>query len=112
MSKLEDRLAMYVRGARLPEPEREVRLIPGRRYRCDFVWRAQRLVVEVDGGTFTGGRHTTGMGFAADAEKCNLLTLAGWRVLRVSGPHIRSGAALTWIERALRGEPREVGLLF
>lgn len=27
--------------------------------------------------------------------------LAGWRVLRVTGTHIKSGEALEWIRRAL-----------
>jgi very-short-patch-repair endonuclease len=104
VSQIEDRLAMYVRAARLPEPEREQMLIPGRRFRCDFVWKPQRLVVEVEGGTFVQGRHTTGSGFAADAEKYNLLTLAGYRVLRVTGGQVKSGAALNWIELALSME--------
>jgi very-short-patch-repair endonuclease len=101
VSQIEDRLAMYVRAARLPEPEREQMLIPGRRFRVDFVWRIPRLVVEVEGGTFVQGRHTTGAGFAVDAEKYNLLTLAGWRVLRVTSGQVKSGLALLWIEQAL-----------
>ena len=102
MSQLEERLLLQIRAARLPKPEREQQLVPGRRFRCDLSWPAQRLVVEVDGGAFTGGRHTRGGGFVKDCEKTNLLTLAGWRVLRVTAPQVRSGAALDWIEQALR----------
>jgi len=39
------------------------------------------LAVEVDGGTWTGGRHTRGAGFEADCEKLNAAVIAGFRVL-------------------------------
>jgi very-short-patch-repair endonuclease len=101
MSDLEDRLLLHIRAAGLPMPERELMLIPGRKFRCDLAWPAHRLVVEIDGGTFTRGRHSQGMGQATDAEKRNLLVLAGYRVLTVTTLHVRSGAALGWIEQAL-----------
>lgn len=76
--------------AGLPEPERELKLIPGRKFRCDFVWRlgGSGVVVEVDGGQYAamGGRHNSD----ADREKINLLTLHGWRVLRYSGSMIEN----------------------
>jgi very-short-patch-repair endonuclease len=101
MSALEDRLVGQVKALRLPSPEREVVLIPGRKFRCDLVWREFGFVVEVDGGTFMAGRHSRGMGQASDCEKQNLLTLLGWRVLRVTTLHVRNGAAVRWIEQAL-----------
>ena len=109
MSRLEDTLVWQIRAAGLPSPEREGLLIPGRKFRADLFWRAPRLVVEVDGGTFVAGRHSRGAGQMADCEKANLLTLQGWRVLRVTTPHVRSGKALGWIEDALRGLAREKG---
>lgn len=71
-----------------PQPEREVCLIPGRKFRCDFVWRDRRTVVEVDGGTYKalGGRHNTDK----DREKMNLLALHGFKVLRYSGSMLRN----------------------
>lgn len=72
-----------------PQPEREVKLIPGRKFRCDFVWGdPYRLVVEVDGGQWAahGGRHNTDQ----DRAKINLLTLHGYRVLRYSGEMIKT----------------------
>ena len=38
--------------------------------------------VEIEGGTWSGGRHTRGAGYEADCIKYNIATLKGWRVLR------------------------------
>lgn len=100
-SRREAELLAQIVLAGLPIPEREVCLIPGRRFRTDFFFPEARLAVEVDGGVWTGGRHTTGQGFTQDCEKTNELTLLGYRVLRVTPEHIRSGKALAWIERGL-----------
>jgi hypothetical protein len=69
VSELEDTLLFQVRAVGLPEPEREQRLIPGRRWRVDFFWRSAGLVLEVEGAVWHGGRHTTGAGFTADVIK-------------------------------------------
>ena len=109
VSHLETLLLAQLALAGFPAPEREVRLIPGRRFRCDLVWRPQRLVCEVEGGVWTGGRHTRGAGFTRDCEKYNELELLRprWAVLRITAEHIRSGQALAWLERALKEEPHE-----
>jgi len=72
-------------------PERELRLIPGRRFRSDFVWRTEKVVVEVDGGQYQahGGRHNTD----TDREKLNELAIHGFRVLRFSGSMLKSDPA-------------------
>lgn len=98
---VEDELAQQCRLAGLPPCEREARLIPGRRFRTDLAWVAERLAVEVDGGLYTQGRHTTGAGAEADMEKAALLIGQGWRVLRVSPRHVRNGQAVAWITAAL-----------
>lgn len=89
-----------------PQPEREVKLIPGRKFRCDFVWADQKLVVEVDGGQWQahGGRHNTDQ----DRTKINLLTLHGYRVLRYSGAMLKDpDAVIRQVCEAL-GLPEEV----
>lgn len=103
-SKLEAELLRQIGLCDLPAPDREVRLIPGRKFPWDFVWRAQRLCVEVQGGTWTQGAHSRGAGQSRDAEKQALATLAGWRCLTVTGDQIRSGAAVGWIAQALEME--------
>lgn len=105
-SDLEGELAQALHLARLPRPEREAQLVDGRKWACDFVYRAARLVVEVEGGTQSGkSRHSKGVGFDEDCRKYAELTLRGWRVIRVTGTHIRSGEAVAWIERALGDQP-------
>lgn len=102
MSQLEDALAFQIRAVGLPAPLREVKdLIPGRRFRVDFCWPEHRLVVEADGGVWGKSRHTSGVGFTRDCEKTNLLTLAGYRILRVTAQHVKGGQAVNWIEKAL-----------
>ena len=75
-------LVLYCRAAGLPEPVCEFRFHPTRRWRFDYAWPDRLLAVEVEGGAWTGGRHTTGAGFVSDMEKYNAATLAGWRILR------------------------------
>ena len=97
-----DVLGPYCMGCVLLSPEtcHHVYSKP-RNYRCDFAWPGQRVVVEVEGGVWTQGRHTRGSGFIKDMEKYNALTEAGWSVYRVSQREITSGKALRIIERAL-----------
>lgn len=102
MSALEDALAFQIRVAGLPAPEREVQLVPERRFRWDFVWREPKpLVVEVDGGTWVNGGHNRGKQIASDAEKSALAAILGYRFFRVTGDQVHSGAALDWLIRAL-----------
>ena len=116
MSDLEEELAAQLRYAGLPEPEREFRFAPPRRWRFDFVFRAVMigpgmnigdLAIEVEGGTRSGGRHVTGQGFEDDLRKYAEGALLGWTLLRVSGEMVRNGEALRLIQRALLG--REPG---
>ena len=73
-----------VKRAKLPAPVPEYRFHPTRRWRIDFAWPAERVALEVEGGVWTGGRHTRGAGFLKDAEKYNALAVLGWRLLRVT----------------------------
>ena len=98
---LEDALAFQIKAAKLPEPVREHVFAKPRRWRFDFAWPSFKLAVEVEGAIFVGGRHNRALGMMADMEKYNAAALLGWKVLRVAGPHVKSGEALEWIEVAL-----------
>ena len=59
----------------------EYRFHPERKWRFDFAFDG-KVALEVEGGIWTGGRHTRGTGFAKDIEKYNTATLCGWKILR------------------------------
>lgn len=101
MSDLEETLALLMRDAGLPEPVREYRFSPTRKFRLDFAWPAQKLGVEVQGGTWVKSGHTTGGGLERDYEKNNLCQILGWSLLMFTRKTIESGYAVEMIRQAL-----------
>lgn len=106
-SDLEIELAHQLMMAGLPEPVEEYRVSSDRRYRFDFAWPEYRLAVEVEGGTWTNGRHSRGSGFANDCKKYNYAQSLGWLVLRYPGEMIKSGEALEQISELIRIRERQ-----
>ena len=104
MSDLEDLLAQQMQFVGLPTPEREYRFAPPRRYRADFAYPDRMLLIEVEGGVWTQGRHSRGAGFTEDCSKYNLAASMGFRVLRFTGDMIKSGLAVRTIEDVLKGD--------
>ena len=84
--------------------ERELMLIPGRRFRFDFLLAQFALVIEVEGGTWSGGRHTTGVGFKSDCFKYNAALEIGYRVLRYTTDMVTRGEAIAQVERIVAAE--------
>lgn len=72
-----------IKRAGLPEPLREFRFHPKRRWRFDFCWPDFKVACEYEGGIFSGGAHTRGAHFKSDVEKYNTAALMGWRVFRI-----------------------------
>lgn len=98
---LELAMLQHLKALKLDEGmQREWRFCE-RGWRFDFAWPARRVALEVEGGTFSGGRHTRGSGFAEDCDKYNRAALMGWWVLRATGGHVRSGKAASWVAQAL-----------
>lgn len=77
-------LVALCRCAGLPEPIPEHQFHPVRKWRADyaFVHTAPRVIVEIDGGIWTHGRHTRGQGFIEDQKKLNAAAKLGFLVLR------------------------------
>lgn len=105
MSDLAETLSFQLRAAGI-EHQREVMLVPGRRFRTD-IFIAPDLAIECDGGAFPNrkgqvGRHARGAGIRQDCEKQCLLVVHGYRCMRVMTDQIRNGLALQWIEAAIR----------
>lgn len=100
-SQLEQTFAYQMRVAKVEAPTPELVFHPTRKWRFDFAWPDRMIAVEVEGATWTGGRHTRGSGFEADAEKYGAAAVLGWRVIRVTGDMVNDGRALNLIEQAL-----------
>ncbi len=91
-SKPEAKFAFYWRGLNGPELIREHRFHPTRKWRFDFAHLASRVAIEIEGGVWSGGRHTRGAGFVTDCEKYNAALALGWRVFRLPTPLVTAGA--------------------
>ena len=100
-SAAEDLLAAQMRLAGLPEPQRQARFVPGRRFAADFAWREYGLIVEVQGGGHGYGRHHRAAGYAGDCARMAHAVELGWRVLYITPDQVRSGEALHWVQAAL-----------
>lgn len=92
-SVAEDLLLDLIRDAGLPRPDVNPRLtLAGRTVVPDFLWRAQRLVVEVDGAQF----HSGAIARRDDARRQALLEAHGYRVLRVTYEQLTRQPAQTF----------------
>ena len=100
-TELEDLLFLHIKASGLPEPEREKEFIKGRKFRADFLWRKERVIAEVNGGTFRRMAHSTGEGIHRDYEKGDLATLAGWRYLNFDRKMIEDGFAIECLRKVL-----------
>jgi hypothetical protein len=104
--------------AGLPVPHEEYHFAKhvGREWRFDYAWLKFKVAYEREGATWgrvvvdakgkkhrtVAGRHTSGAGVDADAEKYNLAAILGWVVIRGTASTERSGRAVAELEAALR----------
>jgi very-short-patch-repair endonuclease len=101
MSKLEDLMAWQIKVSKLPPHERNFKAIPGRKYEFDFAFPSHKTALEVQGGVWKKGGHSTGTGITRDCEKACLAHVHGWRLLPVTGDQIKSGKAILWLVAVL-----------
>jgi very-short-patch-repair endonuclease len=80
-SDAEELFLVQVRSAGLPAPETNARLGP---YEVDFLWRAERLAIEVDSFRF----HSSRAAFERDRLRDAELQADGFRVMRVTWRHL------------------------
>lgn len=83
------------------KPCSEWKFHPERKWRFDFAWPDDKLALEVEGGAWSGGRHTRGSGFVKDIEKYNAATLLGWRILRCVPSDVTMQETVDMIKQAL-----------
>ena len=101
----EDELAFQLTAAGIPY-EREFKAIPGRRFRWDFRLSGTRILLEVNGGTWTKGGHSTGIGIQRDYTKAQLAACEGWIHVPFSSTDVRNGTALDVICKMLLTSPQ------
>lgn len=89
----------------LPEPVTEYKFHVARKWRFDYAWPLQMIALEVEGGIWTGGRHTRGSGFLKDVEKYNAAAVHGWRVLRCVPDNLLSTDTIRTL-KAVMSAPR------
>ena len=82
--------------------EKEYKFHADRGYRADYCIPSARIIIEHEGGTFIGGRHVRGTGYAKDCKKYNLATVNGWRVLRY--PTINPGQIIEDIKALIEND--------
>jgi len=70
-------------------------------WRADFHIIGHMLLIEVEGGAWTGGRHTTGVGFNADLAKYDAAMRLGYSVYRCSPEMVKKGRAIETIKRLI-----------
>ena len=83
--------------------EQQYKFHPERNWRADFLITGTKILVEVEGGIWSGGRHTRGKGYIADMEKYNAAAVMGFKVLRFDTQQVKSGLAIKQIENLVRG---------
>ena len=88
-SVAEERFLELVTGAGLPRPELKVHLhVGGKLIEVDALWRAQRVVVEIDGAA----AHATRRAFEDDRERDARLAVAGFVVVRLTWRRLTTDA--------------------
>ncbi len=86
-SGLERRFLSFIDRHRLPAPAANALVVAGgEAFECDFVWRRQRLVAELDGYAY----HSTRRRFRRD----RLLRVAGWETVRLTEEDLGDQPAL------------------
>lgn len=88
-------------GLGIPAPAQEFQFAaPVREWAFDFAWPTFKIAFEIEGGAWTRGRHTRGVGFIGDIEKYNEACLRDWLVIRATPSQVRSRVAFGWLFRA------------
>lgn len=75
-------------------PEREFHFMDGRKWRADFAFVDEKILVEIEGGVFTRGGHTRGAAYTKNCQKYNHAALLGYRILRFTTDQVLNGDAI------------------
>lgn len=95
--RFEDLFESQIKERNLPKFEREIKLIPGRQFRFDFVNEYYCIAIEIQGAVFVKGAHSTGVGITRDCEKQTLAILEGYTVFHFTTGQVKEGKAIEWL---------------
>ena len=95
-----EQVSQFFHTMGLPVPVAEHRFDPERRWRFDWSWSDAKIALEVEGGVWSGGRHTSSAGFVKDMAKYNRAACLGWRVLRVQPRELLTLATVQMVKEA------------
>ena len=98
VSEGEATLAQHLKSYNI-EFQAEFQFNPERKWRADFYIVGSNVLIEVEGGIWSSGRHTRGKGYLGDMEKYNSAQLLGYSVYRYSTEQVKSGKAIDEIRR-------------
>ena len=98
VSEGEAKLAQHLKSYKI-EFQTEFQFNPERKWRADFYILGSKVLIEVEGGIWSNGRHTRGKGYLGDLEKYNAATMMGYQVIRFSTEQVKSGKAIEQIEK-------------
>lgn len=99
----QDAFTLLVRSQLGLECVREFRFHPERKWRFDYAVPERKVALEVEGGVWTGGRHTSSKGFLNDMEKYNTATVMGWKVVRTTPKDLYTAATLNLMKNTCLG---------
>lgn len=68
--------------------DREIKLIPGRNFRFDFVHEPSKLAIEINGGIYGRGRHSRGKAQESDYDKILLAARQGYVTVQLGTTQI------------------------
>lgn len=93
-------LAWFKQHGLTPTPE--LQFHPARKWRFDFAFEKEKVALEVQGGLFTGGRHSRGASLLKEHEKLNTAAQMGWRILYCIPQNLCMQETIDAIKTAIR----------
>jgi len=78
----------------------EYKFHPTRKWRADYRL-GKSVLVEIEGGIYTRGRHSRGAGMEADIEKYNAAIALGYKLYRFSTGQVLTGKAREFLKENL-----------
>ncbi len=91
-------LSQFWKLFNIPEPAKEYKFHPTRRWKFDFAWPDKKIGCEVDGGLWTFGRHNRPVTMIKDNEKFNNAALLGWRIFKFTPQQFKNGEAAEFLQ--------------